>query len=249
MGLCHNLYLTYPLTNNLPNKVNVTISKINKLPKDIYQSNLMKTLIIPAIIATSQEELNKRINKVKDYLLLLQLDIMDGKFVPTHSIDFDFKLPKTNCSYEAHLMVNNPEKWIKKHWKIADIILVHIESCKEPEKIMKLVKTKGKKIGFVLNPETTIEKIKPYLNKIDQVLVMTVDPGYYGSPFLPETLDKVRELRKLKPNLDIEVDGGIDSNTIEQAYKAGANLFVSGSYLQKSEDVKKAIEDLKKKFS
>lgn len=204
----------------------------------------MKNKIIPAIIATSKEEMEKRINKVKDHLSILQLDIMDGKFVPTHSLDFDFKLPKTNCKYEAHLMISNPEEWIKKNHKVADVILVHIESTNEPEKIIELVKSKGKKIGFVLNPETPIEKIKPYLNQIDQVLIMTVDPGYYGSPFLPETLDKVKELRKLKPNLDIEVDGGINADTIKQAYQAGANLFVCGSYLQKSQDVKKAIEDL-----
>ncbi len=208
----------------------------------------MKNRIIPAIIATSQEEMEKRINKVKDHLSILQLDIMDGNFVPPHSLDFDFKLPETNCKYEAHLMVSNPKEWIKKNHKIADIILIHIESTKEPEKVVELVKNKGKKIGFVLNPETPIEKIKPYLNQIDQVLIMAVDPGYYGSPFLPETLEKVKELRKLKPNLDIEVDGGINPNTIEQAQKAGANLFVCGSYLQKSQDVKKAIEALEKNF-
>lgn len=204
----------------------------------------MKNKIIPAIIATSQEELEKRINKVKDYLQILQLDIMDGKFVPTHSLDFEFKLPKTNCRYEAHLMVANPGEWINKNWKIADIILVHIESTEKPKKIIELVKSKGNKIGFVLNPETPLEKIKPYINQIDQVLVMTVDPGYYGSPFLPKTLDKVKELRKLKPRMDIEVDGGISADTIKKAYQAGANLFVSGSYLQKSQDVKKAVNGL-----
>ncbi len=209
----------------------------------------MKNRIIPAIIATSQEEMEKRINKVKDYLSILQLDIMDGKFVPTNSLNFDFKLPKTNCKYEAHLMINNPEEWIEKNHKIADVILVHIESCKEPEKIISIVKNRGKKIGFVLNPKTTIEKIRPYLDQIDEVLIMTVDPGYYGSPFLPETLDKVKELRSLKPGMNIEVDGGISQNTIKQAYQAGANLFVSGSYLQKSEDIKAAIKSLEKCFT
>ncbi len=205
---------------------------------------MMENKIIPAIIAKSQEELEKRINKVKNYLPILQLDIMDGKFVPTHSLDFDFKLPKTKCIYEAHLMVNNLEEWINKNWKIADIILVHIESCKEPGEMIRLVRAKGKKIGFVLNPETPIEKIEHYLNKIDEVLIMTVNPGFYGSSFLPKTLDKVKELRKLKPNLNIEVDGSINHDTIKQAYDAGANLFVCGSYLQKSQDVKKAVEDL-----
>jgi len=208
----------------------------------------MENIIIPSIIAKSQEELEKVVNKVKDHSKILQLDIMDGKFVPTHSLDFDFKLPETNCKYEAHLMVSNPEKWIEKHYKITDVILVHIESTNNPEKIIELVKSKGKKMGFVLNPETPIEKIKPYLDKIDQILIMTVNPGFYGSPFLPETLDKVKELRKLKPNLDIEVDGGINLNTIKKAYDAGTNLFISGSYLQKSKDVKKAIETLKNAY-
>lgn len=204
----------------------------------------MKNEIIPAIIAESQEELDKRINKVKDHFSILQLDIMDGNFVPTHSLDFDFKLPETTCLYEAHMMINNPQEWIEKHFKIVDLFLVHIESCKEPEEIIELVKTKGKKIGFVLNPGTPVEKIKPYLEQIGQVLIMTVNPGYYGSSFLPETLDKVKEIRALSPNLNIEVDGGIDIKTIKQAHEAGANLFVSGSYLQKSEDLDEAIKAL-----
>jgi ribulose-phosphate 3-epimerase len=204
----------------------------------------MENKIIPAIIATNQEELNTRINKVKNNFSILQLDVMDGKFVPTHSLDFDFILPETNCRYEAHLMVSNPEEWIEKNHQIADVILVHIESTEEPEKIIDLVKNKGKKIGFVLNPETPIEKIKPYLDQIDEVLVMTVNPGYYGSKFLPEALDKVKVLRELKPNLEIEVDGGIDDKTIKQAYESGANLFISGSYLQKSEDLGQATKAL-----
>jgi len=208
----------------------------------------MKNIIIPAIIATNQEELNQRINKVKDHVKTLQLDVMDGNFVPTHSLDFNFTLPETDCKYEAHLMVNNPEEWIEKNHQIADVILVHIESTQEPEKIIELVKSKGKKIGFVLNPDTPTEKIRPFLDNIDEVLIMTVNPGYYGSKFLPETLEKVKELRALKPNLEIEVDGGIGLETIEQAYKAGANLFITGSYLQKSEDVTEAIKALEEKF-
>ncbi len=208
----------------------------------------MENKIIPAIIATNQEELNERINKVKDHVKTLQLDVMDGDFVPTHSLDFDFSLPKTDCKYEAHLMVSSPEEWIEKNHEIADMILVHIESTQDPEKIIELVKNKGKKIGFVLNPGTPTEKIKPFLDQIDEVLIMTVNPGYYGSKFLPETLEKVKELRQLKPDMEIEVDGGIGLETIEQAYKTGANLFISGSYLQKSDDVTAAIAALEDKF-
>ena len=205
----------------------------------------MEKIILPSIIAVTQEEVNKRINKVKDYAEWLQLDVMDGKFVPTHSLDFDFDLPETNCRYEAHLMVNNPEDWINKHIEKVDALLFHIEPCKDPKKIIQIVKDKGKKIGLAINPETSLEKIKPYLDDIDEVIIMTVTPGFYGSPFLPEQLIKVKELRNLKPILNIEVDGGINDKTIKQASDAGANLFISGSYIVKSDDVQKAINTLK----
>jgi ribulose-phosphate 3-epimerase len=204
----------------------------------------MKNKIVPAIIAKTQEELVTRIKKVKDHVRILQLDVMDGIFVPTHSLDFDFILPKTNCTYEAHLMVNDPINWIEKHSHAVDIILAHIESCKDPERVIELIRRKGKKPGFVINPQTSVQKIKPYIEKVDQILVMTVDPGFYGSKFLPETLQKVSKIRKLYPNLELEVDGGINKDTVSQAFKAGANLFVCGSYLQKSEDVKQAINGL-----
>lgn len=206
----------------------------------------MKKMIIPAIIAKSQEELEKNINKVKDYVDLIQLDFMDGNFVPNDSINFDFELPKTDCEFEAHLMINDPINWIKKHHDKVDMILAHIESCKNPTELIRFVRNKNKKVGFVLNPETPLESIEKYLNEIDQVLIMTVNPGFYGSPFLSETLEKISNLRKLKKNLNIEVDGGITDKTIGLVNKAGANMFVSGSYIVKSNNVKNAVENLKR---
>jgi len=203
----------------------------------------MKRIIIPAIIAKSQEELDQRINKVKAHVDLMQLDVMDGLFVPNHSLDFDFTLP-SGLKFEAHLMINDPGKWIDESSEKVDTILVHAESCKDPGKIIQLLKGK-KRIGFVLNPETSLERIRDYLREIDQLLIMTVNPGFYGSPFLPETLEKVKEARKLRPDLDIEVDGGIDLSTIRKVSQAGANMFVSGSYLMKSENVKQAMLALK----
>jgi len=204
-----------------------------------------KKKIIPAIIAKTQKELEERITKVSDFVDLVQLDIMDGRFVPNTSIDFDFKLPETNCRYEAHLMIKNPEKWIKNNYMKVDTILAHFESCGDPSAIINLVKKKNKRLGFVLNPETSIQQIKDYLDELDQVLIMTVNPGFYGSPFLPEMLDKISELRKMKPDLDIEVDGGITPDTIKGVYKAGANMFVSGSYIVKAPNIKEAIDKLK----
>ena len=142
-------------------------------------------------------------------------------------------------------MIEKPEKWIENNWQKVDTILVHYKSCTDPKGIISNVKNKGKKIGFVLNPETPIEKLTSFIDDIDQVLIMTVNPGFYGSPFLPEMLDKIKELRNLKPDLDIEVDGGVTDKTITLVDRAGANLFVSGSYIMKAEDVKDSINKLR----
>ena len=207
----------------------------------------MKNIIIPSVIAKSQAELDERTGKVKKYSSLIQLDIMDGEFVPNRSFDFDFKLPKVpkRCILEAHLMINNPEQWIERHWKKVDTIIVHAESRKDLSEIIKFVKRKRRKVGIALNPWTPVEAILRYLDRIDQVLFMTVSPGFYGGKFLPETLSKVKILRQLKPKMDIEVDGGISPDTIKMAADAGANKFVVGSYLMESKDVKKAVNILK----
>ena len=206
----------------------------------------MNKKIIPAIIAKNQKELDERLSKVLDYVDLVQLDVMDNKFVPNHSLNFDFELSDSKCIYEAHLMIKDPDIWIDKYIKKVDMVLVHYESSKNPFEIIKKVRKASKKIGFVLNPETPISKLNDFLNNIDQVLIMTVNPGFYGSPFLPEMLGKISELRQLKPNLDIEVDGGITDKTIDLVNRAGANMFVSGSYIVKSDNIKEAINSLKK---
>ena len=206
----------------------------------------LKKKIIPAVIAKNQDELEDRIKRVADFFDIIQLDFMDGKFVPNNSIDFDFKLPKTKCKFESHLMINNPQNWIENNALKVDTILVHYESINDSIEIINQVKDKNKKVGFVLNPETPISKIENYLDQLDQVLIMTVNPGFYGSPFLPEMIKKISDLRKIKPDLDIEVDGGIVPDTIGLVNRAGANMFVSGSYIVKSKNVEESIFNLKK---
>jgi ribulose-phosphate 3-epimerase len=208
----------------------------------------MKKIIIPAVIAKTQRELDDIFSRIGDSARLLQLDIMDGKFVPNNSLDFDFKLPEKKYLYEAHLMIDKPETWIDEYWPRVDTVIAHFESVENPERIIESVKDKGKKIAFALNPETDIDSILSYLDSIDQVLIMTVKPGFYGSEFLPEMSDKIRKLRKLRPNLDLEVDGGIKPETIEEVCEAGANMFVSGSYLINSDEVEERIRILKKKI-
>jgi ribulose-phosphate 3-epimerase len=204
-----------------------------------------RKMIIPAIIAQTQTELDEKLNKVEGYAELVQLDIMDELFVPNNSLNFDFNLSGRNTSFEAHLMINDPMGWIEKNWSKVDTIIVHLESCEKPEDIIRFVKNKGKKIGFAINPETAVNNVKPYLDDIDQLLIMTVNPGFYGSKFLPETLCKISQVRKIKPDLDIEVDGGVTSDTIKLIKEAGANMLVSGSFILKSNNVKESMDKLK----
>lgn len=204
-----------------------------------------RNLIIPGIIAKTQNELNENLSKVKDFSEFVQLDIINETFVPNSSLDFDFDVSGYNIGFEAHLMISNPMEWIDNNWRKVNTIIVHFESINNPEDVIRFVKDKGKKIGIALNPDTSIHDVKAYLDDIDQLLILAVNPGFYGSKFLPETINKIKEARKIKPKLDIEVDGGITPDTIKLVHDAGANMFVSGSYILKSNDVKKAIDTLK----
>ncbi|MBS3817932.1 ribulose-phosphate 3-epimerase [bacterium] len=206
---------------------------------------MQNTTIIPSIIAQNQEDLDHLLQKIGDHAHTLQLDVMDGQFVPSRSLDFGFELPFEDYEWEAHLMIKDPSRWIQVHGEFVDTIIVHFESLHHPRERIDSIKSIGKRAGLALNPETDLDQIKPYLNKLDQVLVMTVHPGYYGSSFLPETTKKIKELRRWEPQMDIEVDGGIKPETIGMVYQAGANLFVSGSYLVHSDNFKERMQVLR----
>jgi len=208
----------------------------------------MKKNIVPAVIAKRQKELDEIFLKISGYAELVQLDVMDGNFVPNHSLNFDFHLPQGKYRYEAHLMVEDPGRWIESFGNRVDIIIAHFESVTTSPKTIQTIKNLGKKAALALNPETKIEQIFDYLDAIDQVLIMTVHPGFYGSPFLPEVMGKIKKLRQMRPEMDIEVDGGIKPETIEMVDEAGANLFVSGSYLIKSENIQERLSILYKKL-
>lgn len=209
----------------------------------------MEKIIIPAIISEIQEDFDEKLNKVRDLSSILQIDVMDGVLVKSHSLDFDFFLPALDCVVEAHLLIKNPLEWIEKNHGKAGAIVAHIESDDNPEEIIKSARAKGKKIGLALNPETPVSALVPYLDYIDQVLIMTVGPGFYGSPFMSEMLQKVREIKKIRKAIPVEVDGGINENTIKEASDAGADMFAVGSYIINSESPKKAIDSLYEKIN
>lgn len=193
-------------------------------------------------MAKSQKELDLNLKKLKS-IKELHLDIVDGKFAPNHSLDFDFRLSK-NFRYNAHLMVKHPEIWIKKHWKQIQIFIPQFEEVKDPERYIHWMKHTKRKVAFALKPETKVNKIKPYLKEIDLILILTVHPGFYGSKYLPNNLKKIKEIKKFNPKIKIMVDGGICPETIKEAKKAGADLFVSGSYTTNADNPRKAIKSL-----
>jgi ribulose-phosphate 3-epimerase len=204
--------------------------------------------IRPAIIAENQKELDTLLSLVEGKVDTVMLDFMDGKFVNQKSLNFDPILPD-NFNYEAHLMVNDPISFIDDLSEKINRISAHIESVSEVDTVITKSRAKGLKISLALNPGTSLEKIIPHLDKIDGVLVMTVEPGRYGGEFLPDTLDKVRELRKFSDKLFIEVDGGMNPINAKAAKEAGADAFASGSYILKSGDIVGALRELEEAVS
>ena len=210
-----------------------------------------KIKIVPSILSADQDKLQEGINEVEDYSDLLQVDVMDNKFVPNITPQaellkkFDTKVP-----LDIHLMVKEPSNdYIKtfidsnKKLKINNIT-VHYEACSNLGKTLEFIKKNKVKASIAINPKTPLDKIKKFLDKLGMVLIMTVEPGFSGQKFIEGCMEKVKELRRLKPALDIEVDGGINDKTAPIAVKAGANVLVVSSFIFKSNDKVRAIKKI-----
>ena len=204
--------------------------------------------IVPAILVKNMDELNQRVKEVESCVKRVQIDIMDGIFVPNKTIQpEDMKNFKTKLMKEVHLMVADNEKYIDDFLKLGfDMIIVHYESCKDIPRMIKKVKERGKKIALAINPPTPLSAIKNYLDDLDMVLIMSVNPGFSGQGFLPDVLLKIKELRRMRRNLDIEVDGGIKLGTAKLVAESGANIIVSCSGIYSCENKKEAVDLLKK---
>ena len=208
-----------------------------------------KIIVAPSLLAADFSKLREEIQEVESYgAEYLHLDVMDGNFVPNIS----FGAPvissirkHSNLVFDVHLMVENPDRFIKDMVDAgADVITIHTEATKHLNRTIQLIKSYGKKVGVALNPSTPLDVIKYDLKDIDMVLIMTVNPGFGGQAFIEEMLQKIRDLRSIDPNIDIQVDGGINNKTSKLVKEAGANILVAGSYLFKG-DYKQKIESLR----
>jgi ribulose-phosphate 3-epimerase len=187
--------------------------------------------VIPAILTDDPQALRTMVRQAETFCDYVQFDIMDGHFVPSQSIECKhIAALNTTLGWEAHLMVENPEGYAADFMKAgARRITFHYEASPHPETVIKLIKSLDLEAGLALNPETPVAAVLPLVPEVASVLLLTVHPGFYGSPFIPEVLHKVAELRRVYPEMDIGVDGGIKEGNIAQVAQAGVDAICVGS--------------------
>jgi ribulose-phosphate 3-epimerase len=215
-------------------------------------------LISPSILSADFTQLGDQIKAAEqagaDWI---HVDVMDGHFVPNITMGpFVVEACRrvTDLPLDVHLMIEEPERYMEKFISAgADYLTVHIETCPEMDKTLKRIHDLGCKAGITLNPDTGADKIEPYLNLIDLVLVMTVQPGFSGQSFMLDMLPKINQIRKsidkIKPDILLEVDGGINPETIRNAYDQGARVFVAASAIFKHpQGIKAGMDSLLEKL-
>lgn len=211
-------------------------------------------LIAPSILSADFSDLKSEIRRIEESGAdIVHIDVMDGHFVPPITIGHGVVAalrPHTRLPFDVHLMVTYPEKFIHDFRNAgADSITVHAEATERLPEVLEDIHRIGARAGVSIRPDTPEEVIAGLLDKVDMVLVMTVNPGYGGQSFMPSTLDKIRRLREIISqrglNVDIEVDGGINLQTIHSVIAAGANVIVTGSAFFKAPDQKQYVSQLK----
>lgn len=210
-------------------------------------SNTLK--ISPSILASDYANLQSELDRISTSDMI-HIDVMDGHFVPNISIGAPVVAAckkVCNVPFDVHLMISNPLDYAEDFAKAgADIICFHTECDSDTEQTIEKILSLGKKAALAIKPATPIDEVVKYLDKISMVLVMTVEPGFGGQSFMESTMPKIEAIRKINPDIDIEVDGGINADTVKIAAKAGANVFVAGSAVFKSENPAETIALLKK---
>lgn len=217
--------------------------------------------VIPAVLENTFGAVRDQVARIDSHADFIHLDVADGDFVPNTTWADAPKLDDldTHAEFGVHLMISDPQGYAKK-WIQPKVRLVtfHIEPYLEMERKVRdfavfqtinVLKAADKKVGIAINPPTNLEFITPYIDKIDRVQIMTVNPGFQGSDFVESALEKVRELKDRYPQLKVAVDGGMNDSRAPLAKLAGADAIISGSFVMKSSDPPKALEDLIKTVS
>ena len=204
--------------------------------------------IIPSILVKTKEEFLNKILAVENLTERVHLDIADGIFVPNMTISGfeEVESIETSLKIEAHLMVSKPEnhviRWLETQ---IDSLIFHIEATQKATEVIEKAKEADRRIGVALNPETPISVLANFIDQIDFVHFMTVEPGFYGGKFVSAVIDKIKDFHYFYPDKPVEVDGGVTPDTAKQLVEAGTTQLVVGSYIWKAEDINKAIEKLK----
>lgn len=214
----------------------------------------MKIQVLPSFLAADLGHLADELRRAEaSGADAIHLDIMDPTFVPNMSfgpsiVDF-CRRTCPNFYRNVHLMMNRPDLYLEAFAKAgAQTIQIHVEADCDLHTELRRIRTIGLKNAIVLNPETPVARLEPYLGDVDEILVMTVHPGFGGQKFIDDCLPKLTYLRARLPNVDLMVDGGVDAETAVRAARAGANQFVAGSYLFKQADMKAAVENLRERL-
>lgn len=207
-------------------------------------------IVAPSILSADFSKLREEVQMVENAgSEYIHIDIMDGHFVPNLTMGpcvVASLRPHCKAVFDVHLMIENPEKYVESFAKSgADIITVHYETTKNLGGLIKQIKSLNVKVGITINPDTPVDVLLPYIEDVDMVLIMTVNPGFGGQSLIEECLDKIRFLRDKYPELDIEVDGGVKLDNLDKVIDAGANIIVAGSAVfnaENPEDVVKVIK-------